>query len=186
MLKKTITYEDYNGQPVSEDYYFNLTKSELVELQLGTKGGFAEMLQEIVKTGDGALIIDHFKKIILMAYGVKSDDGKRFIKSDELSRDFEQSAAYDALFIELATNAAAASQFINGIVPLSLAQEAQELAAQAKSAQVLPFEQDVLDAQARLPQVLRSKEKPPATEMELIAMSRDELLAEIKRRRGTE
>lgn len=169
MLKKTIVYEDFNGQPVSEDFYFNLSKAELVELQLSIEGGFAEMLQEIVKSNDGALIMKHFKQIILSSYGVKSDDGKRFIKSPELSRDFEQSAAYDALFMDLATNANSAGQFINGIVPLNLAQEAQALAAQAEGATVLPF-----------------KEDEGVKQNTLENMSREELLAEIKRRRGTE
>ncbi len=123
MLKKTIVYEDYNGNEVTEDFYFNLSKAELVELQLSTKIGFAETLQEIIKAEDGQQIIDHFKKIILMAVGQKSEDGRRFIKTQEIRDDFSQTEAYSQLFVDLATNAEGAAEFIKGIVPLEPSQQ---------------------------------------------------------------
>lgn len=117
MLKKKITYTDYNGIERIEDHYFNLTKAEIMELELGTAGGFAEMIQRIVDAQDAPSIIKVFKDLILKAYGEKSPDGKRFIKSKEISDAFSQTEAYSQLFMELATDADAAAEFVNGIVP---------------------------------------------------------------------
>lgn len=125
MLKKTITFDDYNGKTVTEDFYFNLTKAELVELQMSEKDGFSEALELIVKSEDGKMIIEHFKKIILLSYGEKSDDGRRFKKTDELREEFAQTEAYSSLFIELATDANAATEFINGIVPAAMVAESK-------------------------------------------------------------
>lgn len=124
MLKKTITYEDYNGVERTEDHYFNLSKAEIMEMEMGTTGGLAEMLQRIVAAKDTAAIIKVFKDLILKAYGEKSADGKRFIKSEELSIAFSQTEAYSQLFMELATDADAASKFVNGIVPADMSQAA--------------------------------------------------------------
>lgn len=117
MLKKTITYTDYNGNERTEDFYFNLTKAEIMEMELGTTGGLSEMIQRIVSAQDAPAIIKIFKELVLKAYGQKSADGKRFIKSDELSTEFAQTEAYSQLFMELATDADAAAKFVNGIVP---------------------------------------------------------------------
>lgn len=117
MLKKTITYIDYNGTERKEDFYFNLSKAEIMEMEMGTTGGMVEMINKIVAAQDAPAIIDMFKKMILKAYGEKSADGKRFIKSKELSEAFSQTEAYSQLFMELATDADAASKFVNGIVP---------------------------------------------------------------------
>lgn len=121
MLKKTITYTDYNGTQREEDFYFNLTKAELMEMEMSTSGGLAEMIQNIVKAQDAPAIIKVFKDLVLKAYGEKSLDGKRFMKVDEngtpLSIAFSQTEAYSNLFMELATNTEAASEFVNGIVP---------------------------------------------------------------------
>lgn len=117
MLKKTITYTDYNGVERTEDFYFNLTKAELTEMELSTTGGFTEMLQRIVAAQDNPTIVKIFKEIILKAYGEKSPDGKRFIKTKELADAFAQTEAYSNLFMELATDDEAAAKFINGIIP---------------------------------------------------------------------
>ena len=117
MLKKTIPYPDYNGSERTEDFYFNLTKAEIMEMEMSTSGGLTEMINRIVAAQDAPAIIDIFKKLILKAYGVKSPDGKRFVKSEELSTEFSQTEAYSQLFMELATNADEASKFVNGIVP---------------------------------------------------------------------
>lgn len=122
MLKKTITYTDYNGNERTEDFYFNLSKAEIVEMELGVTGGFAEMLQNIVKSQDSPSIVKIFKDLVLKAYGEKSSDGKRFIKSEELSTAFSQTEAYSILFMELATNSEEAAKFINGIIPTDLNQ----------------------------------------------------------------
>lgn len=117
MLKKTITYMDYNGMERTEDFYFNLTEAEIMEMEMGTSGGFAEMIQRIVAAKDAPSIIKTFKDIIIKAYGQKSPDGRRFIKSDALREEFEQTEAYSKLFMELATDDKAAAAFVNGIIP---------------------------------------------------------------------
>lgn len=117
MLKKTITFTDYNGTERTEDFYFNLSKAEIMEMEMSTAGGLSEMLQNIVKTQDAPSIIKIFKDLVLKAYGQKSPDGKRFIKSEELSTEFSQTEAYSQLFMELATDADAAAKFVNGIIP---------------------------------------------------------------------
>lgn len=117
MLKKTITYTDYNGITRTEDFYFNLTKAEIMEMQLSTNGGLDVMIKKIIDSQDAPSIIKIFKELILKAYGEKSDDGKRFVKSKEISEGFAQTEAYSQLFMELATDTDAASKFVNGIVP---------------------------------------------------------------------
>ena len=124
MLKKTITYHDYNGVEYTQDFYFNLSKAEIMEIVHGTTGGLAEMIHKIVAAQDAPSIIKVFKDLILKSYGEKSADGKRFIKSDEISTAFSQTEAYSELFMELATNAEAAAAFVNGIVPAEMAKEA--------------------------------------------------------------
>lgn len=117
MLKKTITYTDYNGNEHTENFYFNLSKAEVMEMEMSIDGGLAQMIERIVETQDAPAIIKLFKDLILKAYGEKSNDGKRFKKSAELSEAFSQTEAYSQLFMELATDTEAASAFINGIVP---------------------------------------------------------------------
>ena len=123
MLKKTITYVDYNDVERTEDYYFNLSKAELMEMELSIAGGLSETRDKIIKTKDTPSLVKIFKELVLKAYGVKSPDGKRFIKSDELREEFSQTEAYSQLFMELATNAEAAAAFVNGIIPADLAKE---------------------------------------------------------------
>ena len=130
MLKKTITYTDYNGVERTEDFYFNLKKSEIIEMEMSTDGGLSEMIKKILATQDIPSLMSIFKEFILKAYGEKSPDGKRFIKSKELSESFEQTEAYSELFMELATSDEAAAEFINGLVP-------PDVAAQIKNDQQL-------------------------------------------------
>lgn len=117
MLKKTITYKDYNDVERTEDFYFNLSKAEAMEMELSITGGLTEMIRKIVAAQDTPTIIATFKQIILKAYGEKSADGRRFIKSEELSKAFSETEAYSILYMELATDANAAAEFVNGIVP---------------------------------------------------------------------
>ena len=121
MIKETITYTDYNNVERTEDYYFNRTKAEIMEMEMSTKGGLAEMIQRIVAAQDQPAIIKIFKDLIIKAYGVKSLDGKRFIKNEEVVNEFVQTEAYSQLFMKLATDADAAAKFVNGIVPADLA-----------------------------------------------------------------
>lgn len=121
MIKKTFEFEDYNGVKRKVDHYFNLTKAEIMEMELGTAGGLAEMIQRVVDAQDTPSIIKIFKDLILKAYGEKSPDGMKFVKiapdGHKLADDFAQTEAYSMLFMELATDADAAAAFINGIVP---------------------------------------------------------------------
>lgn len=130
MLKKTIKYEDYNGVEREEDFYFNLSKAELTEMELSTKGGLTEMIQGIIKAKDAPAIIKIFKELVLKAYGEKTPDGRGFLKEDEngrpLYKNFQATEAYSLLFMELATDDKAAAAFINGIVPKDLAQQAAQ------------------------------------------------------------
>lgn len=129
MLKKSITYTDLNGDEVTEDFFFHLSKADLVEMEVTHKGGLAAWLQRIVASEDGIAIIQEFKSIILRSYGIRSDDGKRFIKSKHMSDDFLNSEAYSTLFLELCTDADAAAQFVQGIIPGDLDKDVTKLSA---------------------------------------------------------
>lgn len=120
MIKKTINYVDYNGNQRTEDFYFNLTKAEITEMELSIDGGLTATLEKIVESKDSRQIVEMFKKIILKSYGEKSEDGKRFIKNEELTEAFTQTEAFSELFMELALNENAAAEFVNGIMPSSM------------------------------------------------------------------
>ena len=120
MIKKTIEYVDYNGENRKEEFYFNLSKAEVMEMEMSKNGGLSEYIQRIVKSSDNAAIIALFKEIICKAYGEKSLDGKRFIKNKEWTDAFVQTEAYSELFMELATNADEAAAFVNGIIPKNM------------------------------------------------------------------
>lgn len=143
MLKRDITYEDFNGQSVTETFYFNLTQTEILEMEVGYEGGLEAAMKRIVEANDSKQIIAEFKKIILFAYGQKSEDGKRFIKNDELREAFSQTAAYDTLFIELATNDEKASEFMLGILPKQVAGEVAKTVAANQAALAPPPIQSV-------------------------------------------
>lgn len=130
MLKKPITYTDYNGVERTEDFYFNLSKAELMEMELGVTGGMTEMLDKIIAAKDAPSLMKTFKEMIMKAYGVKSDDGKRLIKSEELSIAFTQTEAYSVLFMELITDDKAAADFVNGIIPNEIQTEVAAQTAQ--------------------------------------------------------
>jgi len=120
MLKKTITYTDYNGKERTEDFYFNLTRTEITELEVSEEGGLVEMINRITKEEDAKEIFRIFKMVILKAYGKKSDNGRRFIKSDELSNEFAQTEAFNVLIMSFFNSEGSgdvAAQFMNGIVP---------------------------------------------------------------------
>ena len=117
MIKQTITYTDYNGVEVTGDFWFNLTKAELLKLQLKTPGGLSGIIERLIAEKDTAKIVSLFEDIILHSYGVKSDDGKRFIKNDQVREEFTQSEAYSELFVKLISDEKAAAEFVNGIIP---------------------------------------------------------------------
>lgn len=117
MFKKRIKYTDYNGNPREEDFYFNLTRTELTEMEFSSAGGLQNYIQKIIDAQSGQEIIAVMKDLIFKSYGEKSLDGKYFNKSKELSEAFSHTEAYDILFMELATDDKAASEFVNGIIP---------------------------------------------------------------------
>lgn len=123
MVKETITYVDYDGNERTEDFRFNISKAELAEWHLTTDGGMDVMIDRIVKAKDQKEIMAVFKKILMLSYGEKSPDGKRFIKSPELFTAFSQTEAYSKLFMELVTNEEKAISFVNSILPPDLAEE---------------------------------------------------------------
>lgn len=120
MLKKTITYTDYDGNERTEDYYFNLSKAELLEMEMSTNGGLEKFCQKIIAEKDTKRMMEMWKELILKSYGEKSLDGKRFIKNQELVDSFTQTEAYSELFMELASNADTAAAFVKGIIPKNL------------------------------------------------------------------
>lgn len=130
MYAKKIKFTDFNGNEREQTFYFNLTKAELTEMNLSKEGGLETYVERITNASNIPALADLFKTLILKSYGEKSDDGMRFIKKDpvrgKLADEFEQTEAYSELFMELATNTQAATEFINGLVPQDLAQKAAE------------------------------------------------------------
>lgn len=133
MLKKEITYYDFDENKRTETHYFGLSKSELTETHLTTAGGLDTFIKRVAEEQDGKKIVGFFKELVLKSYGIKSDDGKRFEKSPEISKAFSETNAYDELFMELATNADAASEFIIGICPKDMQDEIRKQNAAALS-----------------------------------------------------
>ena len=123
MIKTTITYTDYNGTERTEDFYFNLNKREITVMELSIKGGLAEMIKRIVDAQDTPAIINVFEDLIQRSYGVKTPDGRGFMKRPEDLEAFMATEAYSQLFMELATDADAAAKFVNGIVPADMAKQ---------------------------------------------------------------
>lgn len=117
MIKKTIAYTDYNGNQRKEDFWFNLSKAEVARMEMSTEGGMAEMINRIVAAQDVPSLISIFEEMIQKSYGVKTPDGRGFVKRKEDLESFMATEAYSELFIELVTDADAAAKFLNGIIP---------------------------------------------------------------------
>lgn len=120
MIKKTVTYTDFDDIERTEDHYFHLSQAETLQMQLGKEGGLARKLEMIVATKDQPKIIEFFADFVLKAYGQKSDDGRRFMKTDKIREEFSQTEAYSVIFMELATKADAAAAFVEGVLPKQL------------------------------------------------------------------
>lgn len=133
MLKKTIKFESFDGEPLQEDFYFNLSKAEIAEMEMVQKDGLVKYLEKIIKEEDREKLIALFKDLISKSFGVRSEDGRRFTKTPESTLEFVSTNAYSELFLELATNAEMAAEFVNGIVPASM-QEAVAAATKDGSA----------------------------------------------------
>ena len=126
MIKKTITYTDFNGGERTEDFYFHLTKAEITKMEMSVNGGMAERIQRIVSAQDQPAIIEAFEDLIKKSYGVKTPDGRGFVKRKEDLEAFMATEAYSQLFMELATDSDAASKFVNGIIPADLSKQIAE------------------------------------------------------------
>ena len=127
MLTKTVKYTDYNGNERTETLNFHLTKAEIAEMELSMPGGMSVTIQRIIEAQDTKELIALFKDLLLKSYGVKSPDGRRFIKNDELREEFSQTGAYSEMFMELATDAKAASDFVNGIIPADMQEQLKNM-----------------------------------------------------------
>lgn len=125
MYKIREKYEDYDGNERVEEFYFNLTKAEITDMELTTEGGMSVMLKKIIAAKDTAKLIAVFKDLILRSYGQKSPDGRRFIKSDELTKEFTETPAYSQIYIRLATDDKAATEFVNNVIPKDLQMNAE-------------------------------------------------------------
>lgn len=124
MLKRTITYTDYNGVERTEDFMFNLNKSELTTMEMSHEGGLQQRLKTMIDKKDAPEIMKMFRSLLRAAYGEKSEDGRRFMKSEEISTAFEQTEAYNIIFMELCTDAKKAAEFVQAILPEDLREAA--------------------------------------------------------------
>lgn len=138
MYSRKVKYEDYDGNQREKECFFNLNKAELLELQMSWDGGLEKVLEKIVAEHDQKRMIEMFKMIMLKSYGEKSLDGDRFIKNAKLTEEFTQTEAYSELFMLFATDADAASEFINGIIPKSLVEETKKLEAEQNNITQIP------------------------------------------------
>lgn len=127
MIKKTITFEDFNGETRTENFYFHMSEAELLEMEASMKGGLSTFATAIANSDNSEELIKLFKKLVLIAYGVKSDDGRRFIKNDDIRQEFTETNAYSQLFMELATNSEKALEFFNGVIPKDLGKKVEKL-----------------------------------------------------------
>ncbi len=131
MTSKTVTYKDWNGMDRTETFYFHFSQAELMEMEISQEGGFSERVKKIAAANKLPDMLKIWKNFVLDAYGIKSDDGRRFMKNEEIRQSFVECPAYSIIFMELATNTEAASNFINTVVPADMA--AQVAALQAKN-----------------------------------------------------
>lgn len=128
MYVKSITYTDYNNVERTEDFYFHLTEAEVLEwLTTNTEATIDEVLDNMKKKNNIRGLLDSAKDLIYRAYGEKSVDGRRFIKTPEVKANFMETEAYSKLFMELSTDPKAASEFVNSIIPSSLAARVKKL-----------------------------------------------------------
>ena len=128
MIKKTVTYTDYNGVERTESFYFHFSEAEILDMEMSTEGGFAERVQRIIDAKNQTELLKVIKQFVYDAYGVKSEDGKRFMKNDEVKAAFIESPAYSEIFMEMLTNDKLAAEFVNGVVPANMKDKLAALA----------------------------------------------------------
>ena len=138
MLKKTIKYTDWDGNEREEDFWFNITEAELREMEYSVVGGYTGIIQKIMQSQDVPSIMKIFKEFIFKTYGEKTPDGRRFIKSEELSTEFSQTKAYSNLYVELSTDADAAAKFLKGVLPEDIRAQIEENEKKEEAGDKLP------------------------------------------------
>lgn len=131
MIKKTYTYTDYNGNERTEDYYFNLQEAEIMKLEMGINGGLTAKINRIIAAQDVPEIMKVFDELIGVSYGIKSPDGREFIKSPEITKSFMQTEGYNKLFMDFVTKEGFAANFFNELIP--------NVPDSQKSAEVVPI-----------------------------------------------
>ena len=166
MLKQRIKYEDYNGVEREEDFYFNFTKLELMETDLSW-GGFEAVVEELTQTEDAQKAYGLFKELVLASHGVKSDDGKRFVKGPEVRKAFEESPACSELIISFLQNPELSISFVQGVLPKQLVDEVNAAKGQDPG-------------QTELPLWLKEDREP--TRQEIMSMTREELAEAMRRK----
>lgn len=187
MIKKTITYEDFDGNERTEDFYFNLNQTEILELTAAENGTLADRLDFISKSNNPSLILPAFKEIIGMAYGVRSEDGKYFRKSKEAFDDFCATEAYSELFMSFLTDAEGAAEFINGLMPKQLDETISKLQGQADQQPQRKAPQDYkkkADHEGSIitdvPSITDVQTVAPPSAEEIQNLSREELVARLE------
>lgn len=185
MLKKTITFTDFDGVQRTEDHFFNMTKAELFKIEVTAEGNsFVEHFKKIAESNDGKKIMDTFEMILSKAYGVRSEDGKRFMKSEDIFKGFTESAAYDAFFFELVTDAVKMSEFIRGLMPVDLRDDtsSEDLKAQVlaqKGGYNKPSVKDMTTVSNIPTEYVNTEDRKPLNEQEVAQMSREQLEAQL-------
>lgn len=174
MLKRQVTYTDFNDEQQTEELSFHLSKAELIEMELSMEGGVQKHLETIIATDDGKAIMEAFKEIILRSYGVRSPDGKRFIKNDQIREEFLSSEAYSELFMSLVTDPAAAADFVNGILPNGLEADVAKME-RNQLAKDTYDEQEALAVTPLHPDPKGSNPKQLLTRKDVAEMASDEL-----------
>jgi len=173
VLQKAITFKDLDGNDVTEIFYFNVNKAEIAEMEVSKRGGMSQWIKNVSATENAQEVMSTFKQIILMAVGRRSEDGRRFIKNQEIRDDFEQTEAYSQLFMELVTNAQAGAEFIKGIMPKDLAEAIDADANLADELQLPAGESSPVQGE-ELPIWVRERREP--NQNELVGLSQAELL----------
>lgn len=134
MFKKTVTYKDYNDVERTETYHFHFSEAEILDMEMSVEGGFAERVQKIIDANDQTKLMKVIQKFVIDAYGVKSEDGKRFIKNEQVKTEFIESPAYSKIWMELVTNDQVAADFINNVIPADMKDQLASIAAKKAAA----------------------------------------------------
>lgn len=191
MIKKTVSYDGFDGETVTEDLYFHFNKAELMELEVETERGFSKKLQAVAEAKDVREVLAVFKDIVVRAYGVRSEDGKRFIKTERAREEFDGSEAYSEVLFDLLSDPASAARFVGGLMPSDLLEKAKVESNLDIEKMIRELEEEQEKEKAAQEE---SKDIPPTDEPtelrvvkdeeDLSTLSHEELVARLKNREG--